>query len=401
MKELKKRKELYTPEKIEARKKRTVKARYLTAVVGLLGLGACIALCFGVRTANAQERLILVTSLAAVAGWTVILLTERCILPNTREIQHEEGILREKPEFCEGEISSVGAPFHIPKSIAFCSVTMLGRMETGTGQDTPHPEENNPFIRAAEEQREKDGGSNITLRVNARYRREIPGRGIRVRVETRRQYITAIRILSGAETGKADAAPENGRGRFRRGARLLSHMLVWALAGAVFWSWIFTFLTDAPRSEKVTIYAEMQTLEDKALSIRLEEHLPEGIRMIQVHAFRYAMLDASALETADLYIVTEAGAREHLSWLADLPDTWTGKEDNPENLLYLEGRPVGICVCDGQSDKGAAGSFLNYGEKPGEKWYLCFGSGGYHLSTLERGVDDAARAVAEELLNLP
>ncbi len=393
-------KELYTREGIEARKKRTVNVRRLAVAVGLLGLAGCILLCFGVRTANAQERQLLVIALAVLTGWAVILLTTCCILPNLREVQHEEGVLKEKPETCEGEIVSVGHPFQIPKSIAFCSVTLRGKTEDTADRKDARTEADNPFIRA-EEQREKEGISELPLRINARYRRELPGKGTRIRVVTHRQYITAWQSASGAATERRRSASEEGRSRFRRGMRVFSHMLLWALAAAVFWSWIFTFLTDAPRVEKVTVYADMQTLEDRALAIRLEEHLPEGIRMIQVHAFRYAMLDASALETADLYIVTEAGAREHLSWLTDLPEGWSGKEENGAKLLCLEGRTVGIRIYDHADGRGAAASYLSYGERPGEDWYLCFGNGGYHLPALAHGVDCASEAVAEELLRLP
>ena len=53
------------------------------------------------------------------------------------------------------------------------------------------------------------------------------------------------------------------------------------------------------------------------LDARLEEDLPEGIRMIRVHPFSYAAFDESALLQADLYIVHQ-GLPRSLPYLSSV-----------------------------------------------------------------------------------
>ena len=180
----------------------------------------------------------------------------------------------------------------------------------------------------------------------------------------------------------------------KKGFRLLPRLLFWALVSALFWSWIFNFLTDTDREKKITVFAGMQVFEDRAMSAALEENLPENIRMVQVHSFGYALMDSISLQTADLYLMTEAQAREHQDWLCPLPE----EIDLPADILQLDGEAVGIPVYSPGKDSGTAASYLNYTEFPDDSWYLCFGQGGYHLVNLENGVDNAAIAVAEHLL---
>ena len=182
--------------------------------------------------------------------------------------------------------------------------------------------------------------------------------------------------------------------------RLLPHLLLWLLASALLWSWIFNFLTDTDRDHKITLFIGMQSLQDRTLAVALEEDLPDGIRMVQVHPFDYALMDSVSLETADLYIMTEGQAREHRDWLCPLPE---GLDPSP-GMLELDGETVGLRIYAAKEDTvpgaGVAASYLNYMEMPGEDWFLCFGRGGYHLAGLENGLDSASLAVAGRLLTL-
>lgn len=182
--------------------------------------------------------------------------------------------------------------------------------------------------------------------------------------------------------------------------RLLPHLLLWLLASALFWSWIFNFFTDTDREHKITLFVGMQSLQDRALAVALEEDLPDGIRMVQVHPFDYALMDSASLETADLYIMTEAQAREHRDWLCPLPE---GLDPSP-GTLELGGETVGLRIYAADGDPvpaaGVAASFLHYMEAPADDWFLCFGRGGYHLPGLENGLDSASLAVAGRLLTL-
>ncbi len=180
----------------------------------------------------------------------------------------------------------------------------------------------------------------------------------------------------------------------KRISRLLSHLLLWLLASVLLWSWIFNFLTDTDREYKITLFVGMQSFKSRELAVVLEENLPDEIRMVQIHSFGYALMDSISLQTADLYLMTEAQAREHQDWLCPLPE----EMDLPADILQLDGEAVGIPVYSPEKDSGTAASYLNYTEFPDDSWYLCFGQGGYHLVNLENGVDNAAIAVAEHLL---
>ena len=67
--------------------------------------------------------------------------------------------------------------------------------------------------------------------------------------------------------------------------RLIRRFLACLIISAVFWSWIFNFLTDAGPEQKILLYADMREFRWKELAITLEEDLPEGIRWVQVHPF--------------------------------------------------------------------------------------------------------------------
>ncbi len=166
-------KTLYSSNTIRTEKQRIRTGLLLAAVLGCTALVVCIALCFGIRTANAAPRQITVIAVSTLGGWSIILLTEGLILPEVRELRHEEGILYgipdtaaagrlvlEDPVVCEGEILSIGEVFRIPKSISFFPVVL------------------------------RQEGENLQLKLNARHRKGFPSEGTRVRMITVRNYIT-------------------------------------------------------------------------------------------------------------------------------------------------------------------------------------------------------------------
>ena len=174
--------------------------------------------------------------------------------------------------------------------------------------------------------------------------------------------------------------------------RCLTALFLCALISIVFWSWIFTLLTDTARPNKITIFADTDALNGKALSIALEETPPEGIRIIQAHAFSYALMDSSALENADLFLLPESSLAERQGWLAPLPEDFAADHSRwaPNSLplaLQIEITPTARAYGIGTDPSS-------------ERWYLAFGKGGFHLRTLENGMDDAALIVAARLLAL-
>lgn len=384
---------IYTPERIETLRKKAGKAAWTAAVLAGTALLACIALCIGIRTANADLRRILVILISACGSAAAVFLLERIRLPALREAAHEEGVLKETPEVYQGIIMDRGTAFSIPKSITFLPVKI------------------------------QEEGKEIALKLNAEWADRFPLVGSALQAEARRGYIVAWEALPGldllesggetlrkAETLIHEAADfgsrqretpspdvdgsssrqRGGAGRqkvkavlwssTRRGAKkglsFLPRVAVCLAAGALFWSWVFTFLTDASPAEKVTLFANMLEGRWKELSVRLEEEAPEGIRFIQAHPFSYALMDSTALSQADLYIMTPAQAEEYAEWV--VPGT--------ERMIY-----------DAGSDEGAAKEYLHYAERLGEDWYLYFGAGSQHTGE----TDEAAKSIAEILLKLP
>ena len=122
--------------------------------------------------------------------------------------------------------------------------------------------------------------------------------------------------------------------------------LLWLLASVFLWGWIFTMITDTVPEKKVTIFVDAYALEDKALSIELEKELPEGIRMIRVHPFSYAMFQESTILNADIFIVkasefirdTVLPAMDKLRSAADKAETMTAEDYYPfptyDKLLF-------------------------------------------------------------------
>ncbi len=180
----------------------------------------------------------------------------------------------------------------------------------------------------------------------------------------------------------------------KRILRLLSALTVCALVSFFFWSWIFTFVTDTDRAHKVMIFADSDTFNGKALAIGLEKDLPDGIRMIQARPFSYAMMDSTALENADLYLIPERDLAEYRHWLVPLP------EGLPLSSGVWEenGIPIGLRLPDEKKD--ASSGILPEWEASDEPWYLCFGVGGVHRSGPEKGKEGAAFRTALRMLEL-
>ncbi len=171
----------------------------------------------------------------------------------------------------------------------------------------------------------------------------------------------------------------------------LHRWILWALLSAVFWGWIFGFVTNTDAAHKVVLYANVDEMQDKALALRLEEEKPEGIKMIKVHPFSYAVFGDRELLEADLYAVRETEAEAMLPGFAPLDGE--GLDVGGRELYVRDGVAYGVKL-SGPGEAGAAAAYMGY--EPGESYYLFFNAGSPHLS----GGDGAALRVAEALLKL-
>lgn len=169
--------------------------------------------------------------------------------------------------------------------------------------------------------------------------------------------------------------------------------LFWMLISFIFWGWIFTLVTDAAPARKVTLYAQVEACQDQALAQRLEQGMPQGLKMVKVHPFSYAVFDTKDLQNADLFIL-------RASEIADCPLTFApldGEDwDSGDWELYRgeDGKCYGVKIYDAAAGKGAAREYLDY--TPDVDCYLCFNATSPHLG----GGDGAALRIAEALLRI-
>ena len=180
----------------------------------------------------------------------------------------------------------------------------------------------------------------------------------------------------------------------------LHRFIFWAVILGIFWCWIYTFVGDAPREKKVMVYVDAYALEQRDLSLRLEdEGLPEGIRMIQVRGFNYDLF-GTTLE-GDVYLMKESLLKATLEETPgkltafEAPEGFTGYEWEGENWALL--------VFDAASQTGPAMDQIQYarmGEREPESYYLCFDAQSPHLKSAPNAVDNAAWEVALNLLKL-
>ena len=170
--------------------------------------------------------------------------------------------------------------------------------------------------------------------------------------------------------------------------------MIWLILSALLWGWIFTFVTDTVPAKKVVLFVDAPACQDLELRMELEKDMPEGLRMVQVHPFTYAMFDENTLLNADLYIVPASKVEEYRDSFAPLDDTvLPGQTRGPLD---------GIRVYDRAAGTGTADALITYAA-PGteaEDYYLFFGANSLHAAALTGSGDNAALAVAETLLNM-
>ena len=177
--------------------------------------------------------------------------------------------------------------------------------------------------------------------------------------------------------------------------RILSRFqvyLLWALVSFLLWSYVFTFLTDAAPAKKLTLYISAYAVEDVELAARLEEGgLPDGIRMVKVHPFSYAMFGETDLLSADLYVVKASEASGWRDSFRPLPADMTGDLD-------LGGGIQGIRVYDAAAGAGVYDELIDYAPEgvPAEDCYLFFGSGSLHTESADGAAKWLARHFLEE-----
>ncbi|MBQ3356596.1 MAG: hypothetical protein IJG45_05710 [Oscillospiraceae bacterium] len=150
--------------------------------------------------------------------------------------------------------------------------------------------------------------------------------------------------------------------------------LLWALVSVFLWSYVFSFLTDTGPQKKLSLYVSTEQVQDVELAAQLEEGgLPDGIRMIKVHPFSYAMFSDRDLLSADLYVVKASEAEGWHDSFRPLPDGLAGDLDLGDGVC-------GIRVYDAERGVGAFDELIGYSAPgaAGEDYYLFFGAESQH-----------------------
>ena len=113
---------------------------------------------------------------------------------------------------------------------------------------------------------------------------------------------------------------------------------------------IFSRLGDTGAAHKVTLFADVPAIRDAELAAALEEELPDGIRMVKVHPFSYAMFDSDNLLSADLYIISASHVEEYSGSFREIPDG----SFEAEGGCFRDGALWGVKVWDAARGEGIA-----------------------------------------------
>lgn len=172
-------------------------------------------------------------------------------------------------------------------------------------------------------------------------------------------------------------------------------LMLWAMLGIFFWSWIFTFLTDTAPEKKITFYADCEVVNASELCAILEEAAFPGIEMVKFHPFDYALMNSEGIRNADIYIAPASFLHEHEGWARPLPEGFYGGE----TLSDENGAAMGVCVYSPEADSVFAQGFLLPPAANREAFYLFFGANSPHVLQNENAADDAARVYALKFLS--
>ena len=153
------------------------------------------------------------------------------------------------------------------------------------------------------------------------------------------------------------------------------HMyIIWILLSAVIVSFLFNLATDTTQAKKVTIYVDAPSVSSALVETRLNEDLPEGIKMTKVHTFSYHTFGMGALGADDIYLVKEENIEQYKDGFAPLEEFRQLR--SIDHYWIMEGKVYGVLT-----------------EFEGEEYYLFFGKDCVHP-----GRDGAAAYVAERLM---
>lgn len=286
---------------LQRREKRLTAAFRVLVCIAVI---AFIVLCLLVRTENAGtvHRALIIST--ALLGWACIILWVTGVKETRTQLAHLDMLREGEKEFREGAVTLTRDSVQIPKSIRIRKVLL------DSGEEEPK-----------------------RLNLDEQWVSRLPPDGSRVRLALAHSYIAGVEVLREApETGDGAARKP---GRIRKAAKLVPLLGIWLLAAVIFSSFVFYQITDTDAAHKITLWVDGEVRDEAKLAARLEKDLPESIRMVQVHPFRYAMFGSAALQGADLFIVPDGEKSQFADWLA--PGEESATVHDPETGLSVAG----------------------------------------------------------------
>ena len=178
----------------------------------------------------------------------------------------------------------------------------------------------------------------------------------------------------------------------RRILQQIPLLIIWLMASALLWGFVFTRITDTDAAHKIVICIDAETPGAAELATKLDDLNRGDIRMVQVRPFTYAMLDGSALTSADLFIVSESNMQTYREWFAPCPEGFAADFPAWEENGIRYGIPVHADFKSFQPLR----PYINF--ESSELYYLCFGKESLHLDSNDSAVDNEAPYFAEILL---
>ena len=82
--------------------------------------------------------------------------------------------------------------------------------------------------------------------------------------------------------------------------------VLWAVLSVVFWAWIVSRVTDARPQNKVVVYADLDLMDGRALSLQFDERLPDGIKYVEFDRFDDMIFSPTSVLTGDLYLIPQS-----------------------------------------------------------------------------------------------
>lgn len=178
--------------------------------------------------------------------------------------------------------------------------------------------------------------------------------------------------------------------------------VLWAMLSVIFVGWIFTLITDVVPAQKVTLFADVVSIEDVELRVELEKHKPDGIKMVKVHPFTYVAF-GSAIVGGDVYIVKQSDITDYIASFCPIDEELCTRYADRGIFYNEEGIPYGIKVYDSTTSIGCAAEYINYSPIAGaeaEDYYLFFNKDSLHGGALNGAQSSAALTIAHAFLAL-